>query len=134
MRIELKPDGPHDDDSAIEVANALAECVRVLNHATLPTAGVRYPATVYTLMGALSQSVHRMGQLMANCAGLLADMDSAGELRDVADDDSAGAVLFFRGDARDAVAALSEAARRLDACQQATANLAYAGPDEKEAA
>ncbi|MFB4275815.1 hypothetical protein ACBJ59_11020 [Nonomuraea sp. MTCD27] len=63
MDLHLNVDGPHDDDSIRQTASAMAECVRVLNHATRDPDAVKYPATVHDVLGSLRDGVQRMDQL-----------------------------------------------------------------------
>ncbi|MFF5265377.1 hypothetical protein ACFY4C_41385 [Actinomadura viridis] len=78
-RIELRPDGPHSDAYAIEVAQALAEAVRVLNRATALGRGLSEPATAYAIVGGLAGAVGRMPQLLAQVSDYLYDEEFIAE-------------------------------------------------------
>lgn len=60
----LDTDGPHSDDYTRQVAQAFAEAVRVLNHATLNRDGVTYPATVHDVLGSLRDGIQRLDQTL----------------------------------------------------------------------
>lgn len=61
---DLNADGPHSDDNTRHAANAFAESVRVLNHATRTGDGVTYPSTVHDVLGSLRTGMQRMDQLL----------------------------------------------------------------------
>jgi hypothetical protein len=78
----LSSDGPHSDDYTSEVAAALSEVVRVLNHATLSHAGVTYPSTVYDVLGRISVSAAGLDQLLTQLGEVLRRMLGSGQLGD----------------------------------------------------
>jgi hypothetical protein len=79
--LSLNPSGPHSDDYTRQVADGLAEAVRVLNHATQPgTGGVTTPATVSDVLGTLAAAVAGMDQLVRQLAEYLAAEHAAGRL------------------------------------------------------
>jgi hypothetical protein len=78
----LSPDGPHSDDYTSEIAIALSEAVRVLNHATLSRAGVTYPSTVYNVLGRIGDSAAGLDQLMVQLGETLRRMLASGQLGD----------------------------------------------------
>ncbi|MGR6913631.1 hypothetical protein ACU635_05205 [[Actinomadura] parvosata] len=80
--VRLSTDGPHDDEYTCEVATALSEAMRVLNHATLSHAGVSYPATVNDVLGKVSVSAARLDQLLRQLGEALKRMQASGQLGD----------------------------------------------------
>lgn len=63
-------------------ADAAAEAVRALNHATLPgAAGLAEPADVYTVLGALTTLAARLPQALAQLQRYLDAECDAGRLR-----------------------------------------------------
>lgn len=78
--VTLSPDGPHSPDYTREVAEAFAESVRVLNHATRE-AGPEYPGDVYDLLGSLKVGVQRLPQLFDQLAQFLFAELEAGRIR-----------------------------------------------------
>ena len=75
-------DGPHADEHTTGAAQLVAQSVRFLNHATGPhaSAGLTYPATVYTIAGNLSAACYGLPQLCRQLSGWLRDHDAAGHL------------------------------------------------------
>src|SRR5260221_416893 len=70
--IALNTAGPHSPEYTAQVANALAEAVRVLNYATLGDApGLEYPGDVYTLLGSLYTATGRLSQLLTQAAAFV---------------------------------------------------------------
>lgn len=83
MDISLNTDGPHSPEYTQEVANALAEAVRVLNYATLGDApGLENPGDAYSLLAALYTATMRMPQLLQQVRSFLNDEASSGQLAD----------------------------------------------------
>lgn len=120
---ELRIDGPHSPDYTKEVAAQLAECVRVLNHATQGDDGLRNSADAYELLGELSTAAAGLPQLLQQTRAFLDRELEAGRLRDTNDGDPADAVeaagAYVDG-------ARKDAAELRDSCntaQQAIANL-----------
>ncbi len=66
ITITLRTDGPHSPEYTAEVADALAECVRVLNHATMRPAGeaLAYPADADAVIASLSGAAGSLPQLL----------------------------------------------------------------------
>ncbi len=119
-RLPELADGPHDDDTTIALAEITAEALRALNHATLPTAGLTEPATVYGVLGQLAAAAHRLPQLCDQLAGWLAAENTAGRL--------AHTTGGLADAVEDTLGSLDRAARHatrlgeaLDQAQQATA-------------
>lgn len=74
-QIELRTAGPHSPDYTMQVANAIAEAVRVLNHATLPVdgaPGLNGPVAAERLLGALHTALTRFPQLVDQVKDFLA--------------------------------------------------------------
>ncbi|WP_440072716.1 hypothetical protein [Streptosporangium sp. OZ121] len=78
----LSSDGPHGDDYTSEVAAAVSEAVRVLNHATLSHVGVTYPSTVYDVLGRIGSSTAGLDQLLGQLGEALRRMQESGQLGD----------------------------------------------------
>lgn len=78
----LTPDGPHSDDHTRQAAQALAETVRVLNHATRHPDGVTDPATINAVLGDLRDTVARLDQLLEQLYRRLNGMYATGRLND----------------------------------------------------
>ncbi|MEU8251989.1 hypothetical protein [Nonomuraea sp. NPDC048916] len=76
----LSSDGPHSDDYTSEVAAAVSEAVRVLNHATFSHVGVTYPSTVYDVLGRLGASTSGLDQLLRQLGEALRRMQESGQL------------------------------------------------------
>jgi hypothetical protein len=75
--------GPHSPGETRRVADLLAECVRHLNHATMPAQeGLQYPQDVYTLLGHLTTAMQRMPQLMRQLAAFMEAQSATGRLAD----------------------------------------------------
>jgi hypothetical protein len=112
--IEFRPDGPHSDDYTTDLADAFAESVRVLNHATMTGSGLTYPATAYTVVGALSAGASGLRQLLDQLGAFLDQQDAAGRLGD------------DRNAHRDPAAALAAAHVHLTNARHAAAALSVA--------
>ena len=84
LRVELtrRLDGPHADAHTAAAADLAAEAVRFLNYATgsHSGAGLRYPATVYTVTANLAEAAHRMPQLYDQLTRWLESELAAGHL------------------------------------------------------
>lgn len=106
----LNPDGPHSDDYTRHVAQAFAESVRVLNHATRGQDGVPHPATINAILGELRTGMQRTEQLLQQLDGHLVRFDC-----DELADSVTGMPIFTLGasrvelqDAREHAVALAE--------------------------
>ena len=65
MKITLNIDGPHSGDYSREVAEAVAEGIRVLNHAsTGPASGLDYASDVDSILCNLQSAAYRLPQLL----------------------------------------------------------------------
>ncbi|MFI6498704.1 hypothetical protein [Nonomuraea typhae] len=77
------PGGPYHDDYTLRVADALSAAVRVLNHATLGSAGVTSPVTVHDVLGSLSAATAGLDQLLGQLAQALQHLQASGRLGDL---------------------------------------------------
>ncbi|WP_188187975.1 hypothetical protein [Nonomuraea sp. SYSU D8015] len=84
----LDPDGPHDDDSIRHAAQAFAEAVRVLNHATRNPDALKHPATVHDVLGSLRDGMQRADQMFGQLSNRLTQMAYTGRLRHTHEDPS----------------------------------------------
>lgn len=78
----LGASGPHSAEHTLHAAEALAEAVRVLNHATRTQEGVPDPQTVHALLGHLHAATAGIDQLLHQLSDNLARFDCD----DLADD------------------------------------------------
>jgi hypothetical protein len=74
--------GPHADEHTTAAAWLASEAARFLNYATGPHAstGLRYPATVYSIAGALAEMAGRLPQLFGQFTAWLDAEQAAGRL------------------------------------------------------
>jgi len=77
-------DGPHGDEHTTAAAWLASEAIRYLNYATGPhaAAGLTWPATVYTVAGALAEAAGRLPQACGQLAAWLDAEHAAGRLGD----------------------------------------------------
>lgn len=117
--------GPHSDAYTRYVADALAESVRVLNHATQLPADTRDPATVHHVLGSLHDAVARMDQLLDQLTRRLADLHAAGRIaHDNGNPDSAAhAVSSATGSISHARTVIASVSGNLAAAHAATSGL-----------
>jgi flavorubredoxin len=80
--ITLSTRGPHSPEYSRQVANAAAEAVRVLNHATLNHAAeaLRYPSDADAVIEALATMAARLPQLLEQIADWLSQQGADGRL------------------------------------------------------
>lgn len=79
--MEFKPDGPHHDTYTVEVADAVAQALRTLAHATEREAtGCTQVTTAYQIAASLATAMHHLGQVMRQLAAVLLDMEHRGVL------------------------------------------------------
>jgi hypothetical protein len=92
--ISLSTAGPYSPERTSELASALAEIVRCLNHATHPgnDGGLEYPADAYDLLGHLYTATGGLPQLCAQLTTFLARQGASGTLADDHDCDVAGQI------------------------------------------
>lgn len=126
--LHLNIDGPHSDDYTREVVRGLAECVRVLNHATYPGCGVTYPSTVYDVLGSLHATVAGLDQLLRQLDARLVELRDTGRLRDSRDIDPATTITHARQALVDARSLIPTLAHRLGRAHNATAALGLRVP------
>ena len=69
--ITLNTDGPREPGYVLEVAEGLAESVRVLCTLTRDHAALEYPSEADRLIREVSSAVHRLDQLLAQAGGWL---------------------------------------------------------------
>lgn len=83
MKITLNIDGPHSGGHSREVARAVAEGMRVLNHATIGSApGLDFASDVDSIMHSLHSAVYGLSQLLHQMAGWLQLLHDDGRLGD----------------------------------------------------
>lgn len=78
--LRLSPDGPNNDDYTCQVATALSEAVRVLNHTTRSRAGIAYPSPVHNVLGRSSTAVAGLDQMLRQIGEKLQRMLTSGRL------------------------------------------------------
>jgi hypothetical protein len=78
QQIVFRPDGPHDPDYTVEVADAVSEGVRTLNYATRGRPGLVYPSHVYDVLGRLQAAAAGLDQALRQMSDFLAEEASAG--------------------------------------------------------
>ncbi|RVX39115.1 hypothetical protein EDD27_1457 [Nonomuraea polychroma] len=120
--IRLSSDGPHSDEYTRQVADALSESVRVLNHATATGAGLASPATVYDVLGRASATIAGFDQLLRQIGKRLQRHLASGRLGDDHGDPASTVeqTLAELAAARQAAHTLT---RRLERAFNATASL-----------
>jgi hypothetical protein len=129
--LELRPDGPHSPAYTVQVAWGVAEAVRVLNYATGSGAadGLRAPATVYDVLGALRTATLRLPQLFEQLSRFLDQQLEAGRLADHVRE-PAVAVETAREALRSALPAAAELDQQLLRAQAAINGLYVPDPGE----
>ena len=122
--VALRTDGPHSPEYTKQVADIVAEAIRVLNYASMPgSGGLEYPGDVYSLLGALYTGTGRLPQLFRQLVAFLDAQAASGRLgddhgRDVAAQTAQAA--FYLGAAHQVAADLTAS---LQAAQNAIAGL-----------
>lgn len=118
----LPSDGPHNDDYTGEIATALSEAVRVLNHATQSRAGITYPSTIYDVLGRIGATTNGLDQLLRQLGEALRRMLASDRLGDDHGDpaERVDTLLSELAEARKTARALST---RIDCAFNATAGL-----------
>jgi hypothetical protein len=126
--IHLNPGGPHSPQYTRQVAAALAEAVRVLNHATFPPAGeaLAYPSDMDAVVQELATAVMRFPQLFSQLARWLGEQEDAGKL-EINHGPCEGrpwrAVATFKALMTDAEGEADRLHRALDRARQVTATI-----------
>lgn len=106
--VALDVDGPHSPDYTKQVADTLAEAVRVLNYATRGADGLQYPSDVGYVLAALSQTASRLTQTCNQLAQFVTTEFEAGRVTEWAEGKHGGnaeaavvsvrAALMFAGE------------------------------------
>jgi len=116
MIVDLKTGGPHSPEYTAEVADAAAEAIRVLNHATGGTDALTYPGDIDRLISALST-------LLAQAQANLARIADERNLCDDRGHDAAATVAMVSMGLGAATVLASRLFEALDAAHQAGAHL-----------
>jgi hypothetical protein len=132
VNIDLNTDGPHSPEYTREVGNALAEAVRVLNHATGSHAAeaLEFPSDVDAVVQSLTEAAQRLPQLIEQLTQWLTEQRDAGRITVAYGpyagkvDEAMTQVEPWLDGAQEAAAAL---ASELDGARQNTATFAAAG-------
>ena len=131
INVVLNPGAPPDHLYVLEVAEALAEAVRVLNHQTLHGA-LESPEDADVVVSALATMAHRLPQLLDQVGRWLEAEEAAGRL-EVADGKFAGkpgaAVDVVRTYLDGTAGRFRDAERLLESAHQVTGTMAPAGEE-----
>ncbi len=122
--------GPHSPEYTVTVAHALAESVRVLNHATRSADAIDYPATVYQVLGALYTATGRLPQLLGQLSRWLEREAEAGRLAESRHGDVIAAVATGEDALARASRQILAVTAGLEAAQQAIAFVYRRDDDE----
>ena len=79
--ISLNTAGPRDPRYVLEVAKALAECARVLNHLTRDHGALQYPSEADRLIRVIASAASRLPQLLGQVGAWLGAEQDAGRIR-----------------------------------------------------
>jgi hypothetical protein len=123
MDISLNTGGPHSPEYTQEVGDALAECVRVLNHATDGFDGLLYPGDVDRLISAVATMASRLPQLFAQAEENLTRIAGTPGLYDDRGGGAEVTVAQVSVGLSEAAAAANALYELLDAAHQASAHL-----------
>lgn len=82
----LDTSGPHSAEHTLHAADALAESMRVLNHATRARAGVPDPQTVYEVLGRIAFAIAGLDQVLPQLADQMVRFNADSRLADDSDD------------------------------------------------
>ena len=80
MEIDLSTDAPPSPERTLQLAETMAEIVRVLNHATRHHEALRYPSDADRLLRELSLAAARLPQLAGQVAAWLLAEAEAGRI------------------------------------------------------
>lgn len=120
----LRADGPHSPEYTKAVADALAEAVRVLNHATLTHVSLEYPSDVAYVAGSMATAVHGLDQLCRQLSSWLESEHEAGRVGEWVEGphrgDADAAVLAAKLQFENAIEAVHILADRLNSVHSAT--------------
>ena len=133
MNIDLSTGAPPSPERTLQLAETLAEIVRVLNHQTMHHEALQYPAEADRVVRELLSAAERLPQLLGQVAGWLEAEQAAGRILPVAGDyagrpDAAVAAARLRLDM--AAAAASVLRQELGNVAALTTNLAAAETGE----
>ena len=115
MTLHLNPHGPHSDDYTRQVAAGLAECVRVLNHATYQQAAASMPSTVNEVLGNVRVALAGLPQLLRQLGDRLDEMAADDHMYDDRDHDNTELTLQTVAAVREHLAAGRVAAAHREA-------------------
>jgi hypothetical protein len=133
--ITLDTDAPRDAQYLLEVGEAYAECVRVMNHLTLSDEALEFPANADRLVRYLATAASRPPQLLQQVTGWLAAEHAAGRIRIVEGDyegQPALAVTAAQVYLEDASGAAGMLQQALDTASRVTCDMAAAGTGDEE--
>lgn len=106
----------------VQLADAAAEAVRSLNHATIRGTGLEFPADAYDVLGALALLAARLPQALRQVQHFLDDATEAGRVS-IVDGEHAGdpvaAVTTCAHHLEHATTAAEQLRRTLDAAREA---------------
>jgi hypothetical protein len=121
--LSLRADGPHSPEYTKEVADFLAEAVRVLNYATKGD-GLQYPSDVAHVVGALALATERTQQLLQQLSTWLGAEHEAGRIGEWSEGphqgDGDSALLAARIQLDGVIGANRVLSQRLNAAHSAT--------------
>ena len=136
LTVTLNTDGPRDTRYLLEVGEAYAECVRVMNHLTLSDEALEFPANADRLVRYLATAAARLPQLLQQMTSWLGAEHAAGRIRIVEGDyegQPALAVTAAQVYLEDASAAAGTLQQALDTAARVTCDMAAPGGDGEEA-
>jgi hypothetical protein len=118
---------PVSDKTPAQLADASAEAVRALNHATLSKRdGWQYPGDAYSTVANLSALAGYLPQAIGQLESLVGSLEDGGNLRsDKGPDDLPGRLVDFHGAIADAIGQAHALQRALDRAHQALGPIAY---------
>jgi hypothetical protein len=128
--VTLNVDGPRDPGYVLEVAEAVPEAVRVINHLTRDHAALREPAEVDRLLRYLESAADRHDQLLSQIISWLEEEQAAGGVRVTGGeyrDNPAGAITRIRARLDTAKFAAEMLRAALDDAAMVTSDLAAGG-------
>jgi hypothetical protein len=131
--VTLNIDAPPDPGYTLEVAEAFAECVRLLNHHTRHDEALEFPAEGDRLLRYLESAAERLPQLIDQVVSWYERRAAAGGLLVVAGDykgDPDRAVMMLRMRADAARLSAEHSGEFLRSVAAVTTNLAAAGGDD----
>ncbi len=135
ITVTLNTDGPRDARYLLEVSDAYAKCVRVMNHLTLSDQTLEFPGNADRLVRHLATAASRLPQLLQQVTGWLAAEHAAGRIRIVEGDyegQPALAVTAAQVYLEDASAAAGTLQQALDTAARVTCDMAAAGTGDEE--